>query len=145
MVVPEEYLSGPMTITSIGFARSPMGASSVVLENFRMSLGTAAGPGLDDSFSENVAGGTTLTQVFAGASVTAADNGRGVVVFSLDSPWEYQGGDLLIDFSFSHISGSMYVWSWDSGDNLFLSATGAAAETGYAYSFPPMMVIKGEM
>jgi len=121
-----------------------MGSSSVILDDFKMSLGYAGGDELGTDFGANLAAGTSLSPVFSGATVSAADNGNGRVVFQLDTPFEYTGGNLLIDFSFADISGSMYVWSWDAGGSAILTANGTAASTGSAYSFPPVIVIKGE-
>lgn len=142
--MPEGHFDGPMTITAIAFERSPMGSSSVLLEDFKMSLGTAGGSELGSDFGANLAENTVLTPVFSGATISAADNGNGRVVFDLESPYEYTGGNLLIDFSFSSISGSMYVWSCDAGGNTILSANGTAAVTGTPYAFPPVIVIKGQ-
>lgn len=132
-----------MTVTAIAFERSPIGSSSVVLENFKMSIGIAGGDELGRDFGANLLDDTALTPVISGAAVTAADNGSGRVVFTLDAPYEYTAGNLLIDFSFGGISGNMYVWSWDAGGNTFLAANGIAASTGTPYSFPPLIVIKG--
>lgn len=121
-----------------------MGSSSVLLEDFKMSLGRARGDELGSEFGENLAEDATLTPVFSGATVSAADNGNGRVVFELDTPYEYTGGDLLIDFSFANVSGSMYVWSWDSGGNTILAANGTAAVTGTPHTFPPVIIIKGQ-
>ena len=121
-----------------------MGSSSVVISNFKLCLGIAGGEELGRSFPDNPAPDEPLQQVLSGSMVTAADNGNGRVVFELDTPWEYTGGNLLIDMSYTDIQGSMYVWCWDAGGNRLLSATGATAETGNASSFPPMVVIKGE-
>lgn len=142
--MPESHFDGEMTITAIAFERAPMGSSSVLLDDFKMSLGIAGGQELGSDFSSNLSAESTLQPVFSGSTVSAADNGSGRVVFHLDTPYEYTGGNLLIDFSFSDIQGSMYVWSWDAGGNRILAANGSAATSGTPYSFPPVVVIKGE-
>ncbi len=133
-----------MIITAIAFERAPMGSSSVLLEDFKISLGIAGGDELGSDFGANPVEGSILQPVFSGATVSAADNGNGRVVFLLDSPYEYSGGNLLIDFSFADVSGNMYVWSWDAGGNTILAANGTAATTGTPYAFPPVIVIKGQ-
>jgi len=142
--VPESYFDGELTITAIAFERAPMGSSSVILNDFKMSLGIAGGEELGRNFGGNLAPDERLQPVTAGSTVTAGDNGSGQVVFELDTPYEYTGGNLLIDMSFTNIQGSMYVWSWDAGGNRIVAASGANAETGDAFSFPPVIVIKGE-
>ena len=142
--MPEGHFDGSMIITAIAFERSPMGSSSVVLEDFKLSLGTAGGDELGSDFGANLAEGSSLLPVYSGATVSAADNGNGRVVFQLDTPYQYTGGNLLIDFSFANVSGNMYVWSWDAGGNTILAANGTAAETGTPYAFPPVIVIKGQ-
>lgn len=142
--MPEAHFDGSMTITAIAFERSPMGSSSVLLEDFKMSLGMAGGAELGRDFGSNLAEDELLVPVLSGATITAADNGNGRVVFQLDTPYLYTGGNLLIDFSFSNLSGNMYVWSWDAGGNAILAGNGTAASTGTPYGFPPVVVIKGE-
>lgn len=131
-----------MTITEIGFERAPMGSSSAVLSNFRLNLGTAGGEEPGGEFAGNVSDDGLLRLVFSGSSVTAADGGDGRVMFSLDPPYEYTGGHLLLDFSYTDIQGSMYVWSWDAGGKRMVSAYGSA-ETGSVTPFPPVVVIRG--
>ncbi len=133
-----------MTITALAFERAPMGASSVVMSDFKLSLSIAGGEELGSDFGGNIPPGELLQLCYSGSTVTAADNGHGRVVFLLDTPFEYTGGNLLVDMSFSNISGSMYVWSWDAGGNRILSGNSAASETGTAYSYPPVIVLKGE-
>lgn len=132
-----------MTITEIGFERAPMGTSSVVLSDFRLNLGTAVLEEPGGVFAGNVSEEGPLQLVFSGSSVTAADGGDGRVMFSLDSPYEYTGGHLLLDFSFTDIQGNMYVWSFDAGGGRMVAAYGSS-EAGSVHSFPPVVVIKGE-
>ena len=144
MVVPEDYFEGPVTITEIVFSRAPMGASSVVMEGFKISMGLAGGEELGREFAGNLAQDSTVSPVFFSSSATAADDGNGMVVFPLDTPFEYTGGNLLIDMSFTDIQGNMYLWSWDSGGNTMLSANGVTADTGYPHSYPPMIILRGQ-
>ncbi|PIE51670.1 hypothetical protein CSA37_04020 [Candidatus Fermentibacteria bacterium] len=133
-----------MTITEVGFKRAAFGSSSVTLYDFKLSLGYAGGVELGRNFHENAASETVLAPLFAGSTVTAADNGQGQVMFTLNEPFEYTGGNLLVDLSFSDISGSMYLWAWDSGEKRVVTADRISCENGNACSVPPVVVIKGD-
>ncbi len=133
-----------MTISEVGFERVSFGSSSVTLYDFKLSLGYAGGVEPGRNFHENVASVTVLTPLFAGSTVTASDNGQGQVMFALDEPFEYTGGNLLVDLSFSDISGSMYLWAWDSGENRVVIADDISRENGNAFSVTPVVVIKGD-
>lgn len=142
--MPESHFDGSMTITAVGFEKAPMGGSSVVLSNFKLSLGLAGGEELGADFGANLLAEELLQPSCSGSTVTAADNGQGQIVFTLDTPYEYTGGNLLIDMSFSNVSGSVYVWSWDAGGNRIVSGNGATSDSGTPYSYTPVIIIKGE-
>ncbi|MCD4708082.1 MAG: hypothetical protein K8S62_10135 [Candidatus Sabulitectum sp.] len=133
-----------MTITEISFERAPMGSSSVLLYGFKIALSEAGGEELGRDFGKNSAEDSAFEVVYSGTRVTAADNGEGRVSFSLDTPYEYTGGNLLIDLSYSNIEGSMYVWSWNSNGYRFLTASGANSTEGIVSPLVPVMVIIGE-
>lgn len=143
MVVPEGHFDGAMTITAIGFRRADMASSSVILHGLKISLGPAGGEELGPEFAMNLPEDAGLTPVLSGSAFTAADDGSGNVLFELDTEYEHDGGHLLLDISYSDIDGNMYVWSWDSGGNTMLSASGLAADRGFPHSFPPMLIIQG--
>lgn len=121
-----------------------MGDSSVLLYDLNISLGEAGGEELGGDFGKNLASGSSLDIVYSATRVTAADNGQGRVSFTLDTPYEYTGGNLLIDLSYTNIQGSIYVWNWNAGGNRFVVATGARSATGTATSMVPTVVISGE-
>jgi hypothetical protein len=142
--VPESELDGSMTITAISFERAPMGPASVLLYDFNISLGEAGGEELGSDFGKNLASGSSLEIVYSGTRVTAADDGEGRINFVLDTPYEYNGGNLLIDLSYTNIQGSVYVWSFNAGGNRFVVAADARAAAGTASSMVPTVVISGE-
>lgn len=144
MVVPASSLDGSMTITEIAFERVPMGGSSALLYNFTMSLGEAGGEELGRRFEENLVQDSTLKIVYSGSRVTAGDNGEGRISFVLDTPYEYTGGNLLVDFSFSNIEGSVYAWTWNAEGNRYLSGNTVDSAQGTVSSTVPVIVITGE-
>lgn len=144
MVVPESQLDGSMTITEISFARAPMGANSVLMYGFKIAFAEAGGEELGTDFSKNLSDESSFQVVYSGSRVTAADNGQGRICFALDTPYEYSGGNLLIDMSYSSIEGSMYVWSWSPDGYRFLTANGVNSSEGMVSPLVPVVVITGE-
>ena len=144
MVVPESQFDGSMTITEIAFERAPMGSPSVLLHSFKIALSEAGGDELGSEFGRNIAEESSFEVVYSGSRVTAADNGEGRVSFILDTPYEYTGGNLLIDMSYTNIEGSMYVWSWSPDGYRFLTANSVNSDEGTVSSLVPVLVITGE-
>lgn len=133
-----------MTITEISFERAPTGAPSVLMHGFKIALTEAGGEELGTDFAKNLADESSFLVVYSGSRVVAADNGEGRINFTLDSPYEYSGGDLLIDMSYSSIEGSMYVWGWNPDSFRFLTANGVNSSQGLVSPVVPVVVITGE-
>ncbi len=133
-----------MTITEISFERAPMGASSVLIQGFKIALTESGGEELGRDFSKNPAGDSSFQVVYSVSRVTAADNGEGRISFILDTPYGYTGGNLLVDMSYSSIEGSMYVWSWSPDAYRFLIANGVNSSEGIVSPLVPVVVVTGE-
>ena len=133
-----------MTITEIAFQRASVGAPSVLMYGFKIALSEAGGEELGRDFGKNIAEDSTFEVVFSSSRATAADNGEGRVIFTLDTPYEYTGGNLLIDMSYTSIEGSMYVWSWSPDSYRLLTANGAGSTEGVVSPLVPVVIITGE-
>lgn len=144
MVVPAADLAGLTTITEIAFVRASMGASSVMISHLKVSMGEATTDELVRDFAVNLMAETSLEVVFSATRHTVADNGEGRVVFTFNEPYEYNGGNLLIDLSYADIEGSMYTVAWIPETNRFLSANSLRASRGYVSSLVPIIVVTGE-
>ncbi len=144
MVVSESQLGEPITITEIAFERAPMGSPSVLLHNFKIALSQAAGSTIERRFAANLSESSSFQVVYSGSRVVAADGGDGRVSFVLDTPYQYSGGDLLIDLSYADIEGSMYVWSWAPEEYRLLSANSINASQGNVSPLVPVVVVIGE-
>ena len=121
-----------------------MGANSVLIHGFKIAFAEAGGEELCSDFSKNLSDESSFQVVYSGSRVTAADNGLGRICFALDTPYEYSGGNLLIDMSCSSIEGRMYVWSWNSDGFRFLTANGVNSSEGMVSPLVPVVVITGE-
>ncbi len=144
MVVPESQLDGSMTISMISFEKSPAAGNSVLLDNLTISLGEAGGEELGNQFGGNLVEDSPLEIVFSVSRVTASADSEGRINFTLDTPYEYTGGNLLIDLSYSNISGSMYTWGWSPDQYRFLAGEGSRATQGNVSPLVPVIVITGE-
>ncbi len=144
MVVPEAQLGEAMTITELAFERAAVGGSSVLLHGFKIAFTEGGGDELGRNFAGNISEDSPFRVVYSGSRVTAADDGEGRVSFVLDTPYEYTGGNLLIDMSYTNIEGSMYVWSWDPGGNRFLTASSNNSSEGTVSPLAPVIVVTGE-
>ncbi len=144
MVVPEAQLGEEMTITELAFARAAVGGSSVLLHGFKIAFTEGIGDELGRNFAGNISEDSPFRVVYSGSRVTAADDGEGRVSFVLDTPYEYTGGNLLIDMSYTNIEGSMYVWSWDPGGYRFLTASSSNSSEGTVSRLTPVIIVTGE-
>ncbi len=144
MVVPAADLTELSTITEIAFIRAPLGVSSIMISHFKVALGEAAADELEREFSSNLMAETSLNVVFSGTRYTAADNGEGRVIITFNEPYEYNGGDLLIDFSYADIEGSMYVMAWGPGSSRLMYSHGLRADRGNTSPLVPIIVVTGE-
>ncbi len=144
MVVPEAQLGEAMTITELAFERAPVGGSSVLLHGFKIALTEGGGSELGRNFAGNILEDSPFTVVFSGSRVTAADDGEGRVSFVLDTPYEYTGGNLLIDMSYTNIEGSMYVWGWNPDGYRFLTASSSNSTEGNVAMLTPVVVVTCE-
>lgn len=144
MVVPAADLTGLSTISEIAFIRATMGASSVVVSHLKVSVGEATADELTREFAMNLMAETALEVVYSGTRFTAADNGEGRVVIAFNEPYEYNGGDLLIDLSYADIEGSMYTMAWGSESTRFISANSLRASRGNASVLVPVIIVTGD-
>ncbi len=121
-----------------------MGNAFVNLNDFTVSLGIAGGEELGTSFGENLLEDSVLQVVISSSRSTLSANSDNRVELPLDTPYEYTDGNLLIDISYTNISGSMYLWGWNPEQNRFLTADGSRATLGYVSQLVPVVVITGE-
>ncbi len=144
MVVPAADLTELSTITEIAFIRAPMGEPSVMISHLKVALGEATADELVREFSSNLMAETSLKVVFSGTRFTAADNGEGRVIITFNQPYEYSGGDLLIDLSYADIEGSMYTMAWGPGSSRLIYSNGLRADRGNTSPLVPIIVVTGE-
>ena len=142
--MPAADLAELSTITEIAFVRAPMGASSVMISHLKVALGEAASDELVREFAANLLAETSLKVIFSGTRFTAADNGEGRVIIAFNEPYEYDGGDLLIDLSYSDIEGSMYTMAWGPGSSRLMYSHGLRTDRGNTSPLVPIIVVTGE-
>ncbi|MCK5130702.1 MAG: hypothetical protein KAR40_00940 [Candidatus Sabulitectum sp.] len=137
-------MDGSMTITEIAFEKAPMGAPSVLMHGFKIAFTEAGGEELGRDFANNLAEDSHFQVVYSGSRVTASGDGEGRISFVLDTPYEYTGGNLLVDMSYTGIEGSMYVWSWNPNSYRFMTANGVNSSEGMVSPLVPVVVITGD-
>ena len=137
MVVPEDQLPGPLTITGIAFHHAA-GSPSVALGNARVHLGTAGSGSLGVEFGGNR---VSQTLVLERNSVSATADESGLVVLNLDEPWEYEGGHLLLEMSFGSVSGSLYVFGWATPETRYISTADLRSTNGRHSENSPVVTL----
>ena len=141
MVVPAEDLSGPATITGFALHRSPTGSRSATITEADVFIGLAGGDELGPEFQENR---VLQTRVIHSDMLTVTGDQDGMVTFTFDTPWEYDGGDILLELSFQSVSGYLYVFGWTAPGRRYLSSGNLTAERGTVSENTPVVTLLTE-
>ncbi len=138
MAVPEEEMPGPVTISGFAFHRAPSGDQSAVIGNAVVRIGSSGGSEIGPDFEENM---TSSAQVLTSSVLEVEADENGMVVFTFDTPWEYEGGDLLLDLRFGSVSGYLYVYGWTAPGRRYLSSMDLRATRGTASENLPVITL----
>jgi hypothetical protein len=138
LAVPEGELSEETVITGFAFHRAPTGESSAMLEDVTVRMGTAGGAELGRDFDRNA---QTLETVLEAEHLNLEADDEGMVVFTLDTPWDYQGGDLLLDIRFGGVSGYLYIWGWSAPGRRYVSSNDPGARQGTVSEVMPAVTL----
>lgn len=138
LAVPEGELFEEAVITGFAFHRAPTGENSAVLEDVTVRIGVAGGQELGRDFGRNSA---SLATVLEAGNLSVAADDDGMVVFTLDTPWEYPGGDLLLDIRFGGVSGYLYVWGWSAPGRRYVSSRDLLARQGTVSELMPAVTL----
>ncbi len=115
-MVDSDDIGTAMDITSLSW--HVQYGTEVTLDGLQIFMGTCANDELTEVFDDNFISGTRI-KVYDRSTVTLTSSGPGSwLEVPLDRTFWYNGDDnLLMEFSWSSGSNSIYVWGWDPGLN----------------------------
>ncbi len=119
MAVPAEEIPEPCVVTGFAFHRVPSGSAGATLNGVTVHMGTTGGDELGPEFSGNR---LTSTAVIRRDRMTVNADDDQMVVFMFDTPWEYTGGNILLEMRFEAVAGYLYVFGWTAPGMRYLSS-----------------------
>lgn len=101
-------------------------------------MGTAGGVELGPEFEGNR---LASTQVLRSDRMTVNADDDGLVVFTFDTPWEYGGGNILLELRFETVAGYLYVFGWTSPGRRYVSSRSIDSARGTVSENLPVITL----